>query len=61
MSEIRDALQVAGAVLVRTGKHRVYRLPNGQTLVTSNSASDWRAEKNMLRDLKRLLQVPSRS
>ena len=28
--------------------------PNGRLLVTSGSASDWRAEKNILRDLRRL-------
>ena len=51
-----DALRAAGAVLVRESKHRVYRLPNGRALVISKTASDWRAEQNMLRDLRRLLR-----
>ena len=55
-NRLDDALRDAGAVLVRTNKHRIYRLPNGRTYVRSGSSSDHRAEMNGLRDLARLLR-----
>lgn len=54
------ALRAAGAVLIRENTHRIYKLPNGRTLVTSKTTSDRRAEQNMLRDLKRLLRETGR-
>ncbi len=60
-SALQDALKACGAVLARTGHHAVYRLPNGQTFVCSITPSDWRAERNMLRDLKRALAIPPRT
>jgi chromosome segregation ATPase len=52
---LSQALADAGAVLKRDRKHRVYELPNGQTLVVARTASDYRAEQNTLRDLRHAL------
>jgi hypothetical protein len=35
-----------GCVLVRARKHRIWRTPNGRTLVLPSTSSDWRAERN---------------
>lgn len=53
---VQDALQAAGARLKRDRKHLVYELANGTTLVMARTPSDRRAEDNVLRDIKRLLQ-----
>lgn len=57
---VEDLLTSAGATLVRTKKHQVYRLPDGRAFVRSSSGSDWRTERNSLRDLKRLLNEDHR-
>lgn len=49
---LEAALKVAGAVLKREHKHRVYELANGRTFVASKSPSDVRAEANALADLR---------
>ena len=49
------ALKAAGAVLVRQKKHKVYRLPNGQSLTVAVSLSDHRGEQNALGDLRKAL------
>jgi hypothetical protein len=53
---IRAALRACGAVLVRETNHHVFRLPNGTMMTIAKSASDHRAEQNVLADLKRRLE-----
>lgn len=52
------ALKACGAVLARTGKHQIWHLPNGTTLVISVTPSDKRAEQNALSDLRKQLARP---
>jgi hypothetical protein len=59
-AEIDFLLRIHHAQLVRTKKHRVFKLANGKIFVQSNSASDVRAEKNSLSVLRRLVrEVPA--
>lgn len=51
-SSIVDVLAELGAVLVRNRNHLIYRFPNGQTFVMSRTPSDYRAERNMVRDAR---------
>lgn len=44
----------SGFELVRQNNHRVYRNEQGIQIYTSNSASDYRAYKNMISDLRKL-------
>jgi hypothetical protein len=55
--QINRILDECGAVLVRQNKHKVYRLPNNQTFVLANTASDHRAAANSLSDLRRILGI----
>lgn len=41
--------------LVRQTKHRVWRNPDGKVFVTPSTPSDWRAVKNQVTDLRRIL------
>jgi hypothetical protein len=38
--QIANYMRYIGAVLVRSNKHNVWRLPNGRVVVTSKSPSD---------------------
>lgn len=51
--DVRQALANAGAVLVRSHRHLVYRLPNGRTVSVACTAGDWRTAKNTIRVIKR--------
>jgi hypothetical protein len=53
--EILHYMGSVGAVLVRSKRHNVWRLPNGRVVVTSQSPSDFRVFKNIVRDVKRAL------
>jgi predicted RNA binding protein YcfA (HicA-like mRNA interferase family) len=53
--EVAAALDAGGFKLVRKKKHKVFRNPEGKTLVTSATPSDVNAAGNQLRDLRRLL------
>jgi hypothetical protein len=44
-----------GFVLHRKNKHYVFKHSSGKTLICSTSCTDWRALKNVERDIKRLL------
>lgn len=58
MNEIERLLSDAEAILVRHKRHKVYRLANGKTFVMSKTPGDRkRAEKNQIRDLRRLMEV----
>jgi predicted RNA binding protein YcfA (HicA-like mRNA interferase family) len=50
---VLEALRDEGAVLVRTGKHYVYRLPNHRNVVISISPSCKFAERKQLQDIRR--------
>ncbi len=57
----QQALKDANAVLVRSDKHNVFKLPNGQTLVTSKTSGDWRNSLNNLATLKRQLAIGAKT
>ena len=50
---ILSALKGAKATLIRTGKHEVWKLPNGNVIVVSVTASDRRAVMNVKGDIRR--------
>ena len=52
-----ELLKKLGAVLVRTKRHNVWRLPNGATVVTSQSPSDRRAEANRISDIRHKMKL----
>lgn len=54
---ILDQLKRAGAVLVRTKNHQIWRLPNGRNYVMSQTPSDGRAGRNQAAVLRRLLKL----
>jgi hypothetical protein len=56
MSETKfyEALRAKGFKLARQKKHRVHKNPEGKTLVTASTPSDWRWSRNALRDLVKL-------
>lgn len=56
--ELQELLDQLNAKLVRTGTHRVYRLPNGKMFTTSATASDERATMNQISDLRGLAELP---
>jgi hypothetical protein len=55
--EIERLLRESGAVLVRQGKHLVYRLPNGSMFTRGKTPSDHRAPLNELSELRRALGI----
>lgn len=56
--ELERMLKEHGAVLIRTGNHMVYKLPNGQKFVRSKTPSDaLRAAKKSLCDLRHALGI----
>lgn len=55
--EIERLLKEHHAVLARDGKHLVYKLPNGHTVVLPRTPSDYRAARNTLSDLRRALGI----
>src|SRR5579862_6707746 len=52
-------LQQHGFVLRRTNKHRIYRNHEGKVLVVSATPGDFRAIKNSISDLNRVLSSPA--
>ncbi len=56
--ELERMLKEHNAVLVRSSKHLVYRLPNGQNFVMPNTPGDhYRGANNQLKDLRRALGI----
>lgn len=55
--QVDDLLKRTGAVLVRQGKHLVYRLPNGKTFVRSTTSSDRNSAHADLTELRRALDI----
>ena len=58
--EASELLRKNGAVLIRKGKHEVYRLPGGMKFTRATTSSDNRADINSLCGLKNLLRIGSR-
>ncbi len=56
--QVSNHMRSIGAVLVRSNKHNVWKLTNGRVVVTSQSPSDHRAFRNVLRDIKRETVTP---
>lgn len=54
-------LREHGAVLVRSNKHEVWRLPNGQKFTRATTPSDYHADDNNLSDLRELLGLVDHS
>lgn len=50
---IREILKDLNATLLRQKRHQVWLLPNGNTVVMSNTPSDRRAEQNIIRDIRK--------
>jgi len=57
---IRELLHMSGAVLVRNGRHKVFRLEDGRNFITSKTPSSQGAARKSLAMLRRLLE-PVRS
>jgi predicted RNA binding protein YcfA (HicA-like mRNA interferase family) len=55
--QLLTMLKEAGAVLARTNKHHIYKLPNGQTIVVSRTPSDHRATMNNIARLRRIART----
>lgn len=55
--KVKAALADAGAVYVRTGRHHIYRLPNGRNVVLSISPSDNYAIAQQLRTLRKVQAI----
>ena len=58
--ELAQLLKKSGAVLIRSKKHNVYRLPNGQIHSVSKSPSDFRTTRNSIKYLKKQIQNPEK-
>lgn len=54
---VAATLVSVGAKLKRQKKHLVYELPNGRNVVTASTPSDYRAELNMIADIKKAAGV----
>jgi hypothetical protein len=50
---ILSELKLANATLIRRGKHEIWKLPNGNIITVSVSASDRRAYLNVKGDIRR--------
>ena len=55
--EFANLLEKSGAVFLRKRRHVIYRLPSGGNLVCSATPSSWRAARQRVRDLKRILHA----
>jgi hypothetical protein len=54
--DLDAALKEAGAVLIRTGRHDVYKLANGRRIAVSVSPSDKYAVNQAVRQIRRLMR-----
>jgi hypothetical protein len=51
--DILSALKQANATLIRTGKHEIWKLPNGNIITVSVTPRDRRALFNVRSDIRR--------
>lgn len=56
INKVTATLQSHQAEVVRRTKHIIWKLPNGRIFVQPGTPSDWRAEKNQLSVIRRLVQ-----
>jgi len=56
VNDVARILHEAGAVLVRSKKHHIYRLPNGKTFPVSASPSSQHFKKVVQSSLKRAMR-----
>ncbi len=56
-SKLDALLESSGAVPLRTGKHAVYKLPNGQRFAHSKTPGDHRSVLNSISDLRRAANI----
>jgi hypothetical protein len=54
--EFARLLDKSGAVFLRKRRHVIYRLPSGSNVVCSATPSSWRASRQRVSDLKRILR-----
>ncbi len=54
---LEQLIEEHGGVLVRSRKHKVYRFPNGATLVVSSTPECYRSHDNAIGQLKRILGI----
>jgi hypothetical protein len=59
--DVEALIKAHGGVLKRQRKHQVWRFPDGRILTLSVSPSDFRAEKSMHTDLRKLLGIERES
>lgn len=60
-STIEQLLRNHGFELARQNKHKVYKREDGTTFVTASTPSDWRAERNQMSDLARVIGTDKRT
>jgi predicted RNA binding protein YcfA (HicA-like mRNA interferase family) len=53
---VTEALQAGGFTLRPSRKHPVYENAEGRKVTLPSTPSDWRTEKNILRDIRRALR-----
>lgn len=56
--DVLQLLTISGAKLMRSKRHHVYALPNGQKYTIPSTPSDHRGWANCYSDLRRILDVP---
>ncbi len=61
ITAIERLLSSHGFDLARHNKHKVYKRQDGTTFVTASTPSDWRAERNQISTLSRVLGTDKRS
>ena len=57
--QLESLLRLHGFKVVRETKHLVYKNPQGKIFVTSKTPSDWRAQRNMLTELRYVIANPA--
>jgi predicted RNA binding protein YcfA (HicA-like mRNA interferase family) len=55
--EILKLAKRYGYALVRQTKHLIFKHPNGSVLVTGKSVSDYRASRNIEREIRKQLKL----
>lgn len=55
VAQLMALLKADGAVELRSKKHRVFKLSNGKRFTMGSTVSDYRAARNLLAELKKLL------
>lgn len=56
-NKVEELLKQSGAVLIRSKRHQIWRLPNGKTFVRSKTPSSRNTDKKSYADLRNLLGI----